>query len=245
MRAASAFSPWVESFGELMIASHIAGFSVAKYPLWELGCLLNENWLEEDLLNSLLELLYFQNAAQLGEASPLFLPTSFFNDAKHLSSQSHHEYSPNMVALRDRLFIATPPAISTVSCIDGHFSGYYINSNGHLEHGDSMGFSADPEVLPIFQWILAGLDAKFTVPHVVAKGGISRQGPGSGSCGIATYNYLELCTSSNTASWSDQASPLFRDDALSKLLAYHFTAINKGVSLFRLPSHSQFSHVYL
>ena len=35
------------------------GFYVAEFPLWQLGCLLQENWLEEDILNCMAELLYF------------------------------------------------------------------------------------------------------------------------------------------------------------------------------------------
>ncbi|KAJ8582779.1 hypothetical protein M405DRAFT_687913, partial [Rhizopogon salebrosus TDB-379] len=38
----------------------IQGFHVTDFPLWRLGCLLDENWVDEDILNGMAELLYFQ-----------------------------------------------------------------------------------------------------------------------------------------------------------------------------------------
>ncbi|KAF8219981.1 hypothetical protein L208DRAFT_1219215, partial [Tricholoma matsutake] len=73
------FSPsLVAKFCEFKIASHIAGFCVTDFPLWKLGCFLDENWLEEDLANGLLKLLYFRLATTSFQShSPfIFLPTS-------------------------------------------------------------------------------------------------------------------------------------------------------------------------
>ncbi|KAF9457958.1 hypothetical protein BDZ94DRAFT_1336366 [Collybia nuda] len=89
----------VERFGELMITAQISGFAIAHYPLWTLGCLLDENWLEEDVLNSMLELQYFRHAARSTDHSPIFLPTSFFTDAKRLFMRSPQQYSLNIIAL--------------------------------------------------------------------------------------------------------------------------------------------------
>ncbi|KIK98222.1 hypothetical protein PAXRUDRAFT_134632, partial [Paxillus rubicundulus Ve08.2h10] len=54
------------------ITHPIQGFHVMEFPLWKLGTLLDENWIEEDILNDIAELLYFDIA------------TSFFNDAHQL-----------------------------------------------------------------------------------------------------------------------------------------------------------------
>ncbi|KAG1811319.1 hypothetical protein EV424DRAFT_1327683, partial [Suillus variegatus] len=46
-------------FLSLSITQHIRGFHITEFPLWKLGCLLDENWVEEDVLNGMAELLYF------------------------------------------------------------------------------------------------------------------------------------------------------------------------------------------
>lgn len=232
MQTSPAFSAsLVERFGDLMITARISGFAIAHYPLWTLGCLLDENWLEEDVLNSMLELRYFQHAARSADHPPIFLPTSFFTDAKRLFMRSPQQYSLNIIALRDRISSAIPCALSAVTCIDSHFSGYYSDLNGRLEHGDSMGLLAAPEFLPVIQWVLAGLNTRVVIPRSVTEAKISHQGPGSGSCGIAAENFVASCVDSKPPNWSNGDSPLFRDQALLNLLVYHFTAVNKGVSL--------------
>ncbi|KIJ19113.1 hypothetical protein PAXINDRAFT_69699 [Paxillus involutus ATCC 200175] len=74
----------VVAFGKEHILCKIQGFHVTDFPLWKLGCLLDENWLEEDVLNALAELLYFRIAEKPDTAAFLFLPMSFFNDARQL-----------------------------------------------------------------------------------------------------------------------------------------------------------------
>lgn len=231
MRSNPAFSlSLVKRIEGLAITSRITGFSVSDYPLWALGCLLDENWLEEDVLNSLLELLYFQLAAESVNPPVIILPTSFFNDAKRLFAQSPRHYSPNMIALRDRLCVATPRALSAVACIGGHFSGYFSYQNGPLEHGDSMGLLAAPKLLPILIWVFAGLETAFIMPHSVHEARVSRQGLASGSCGIAALNFIMSNANSKAPNWSNETSPQFWDDALLKLLVYHFAAVdNEGV----------------
>ncbi|KAJ7159154.1 hypothetical protein C8R43DRAFT_882168, partial [Mycena crocata] len=50
---------FLERFLTLPICSSIRGFHVTAFPLWKLSCLLCEEWLHEDVLNALAELLYF------------------------------------------------------------------------------------------------------------------------------------------------------------------------------------------
>ena len=54
------FSPAFEAaFLRLRIKSPVNSFHITSFPLWQLGCLLDEVWLEEDVLNAMVELLYF------------------------------------------------------------------------------------------------------------------------------------------------------------------------------------------
>jgi hypothetical protein len=54
------FLPAFEAaFLRLRIKSPVNSFPIASFPPWQLGCLLGEVWLEEDVLNAMAELLYF------------------------------------------------------------------------------------------------------------------------------------------------------------------------------------------
>ncbi|KAJ7234080.1 hypothetical protein C8J57DRAFT_1015711, partial [Mycena rebaudengoi] len=62
----------------LPIQSRIRGLRSTDFPLWKLSCLLREEWLHEDVLNALAELMYFSHAAGSLEQNPdtLMLPTT-------------------------------------------------------------------------------------------------------------------------------------------------------------------------
>ncbi|KAJ7681852.1 hypothetical protein DFH06DRAFT_971488, partial [Mycena polygramma] len=66
----------LERFRALPIRAPITGFHITRFPLSTLSCLLGETWLEEDVVNALLELLYLKNAI-LTNTDPSFiaLPT--------------------------------------------------------------------------------------------------------------------------------------------------------------------------
>ncbi|KAJ7278784.1 hypothetical protein C8J57DRAFT_1059407 [Mycena rebaudengoi] len=57
-------SGFFSAFITLPILSAIRGLRGSTFPLWKLSCLLREEWLHEDILNALAELMYFQ--MQLG-----------------------------------------------------------------------------------------------------------------------------------------------------------------------------------
>ncbi|KAJ7436961.1 hypothetical protein B0H11DRAFT_2362533, partial [Mycena galericulata] len=67
----------LDHFLGLPIRSPIFGFCVTDFPLWKLSCLLGEEWLHDDVLNALGELLYFSQATRSpsGTPSTLILPT--------------------------------------------------------------------------------------------------------------------------------------------------------------------------
>lgn len=222
----------VQKFSTSTIRSPVAGFCITDYPLWKLGCLLDENWLEEDVLNSLLELLYFHLAAVSMNSEPtaLFLPIHFFANATYLHSQSPQKYGPNILALRSHLCATMKPTISFVTCIANHFSGYRSVSDRCLEHGDSMAFPPVPELLPIIQWAFRDLDLAHGIPTKVIDAPVCKQGPASGSCGVSAKNFVESGTDPLVPPWPCTSSSAFRTKALRDLLVYHLTAIGKGVS---------------
>ncbi|KAF8239475.1 hypothetical protein L208DRAFT_1236984 [Tricholoma matsutake] len=232
------FSPLlVAKFCEFKIASCIAGFCVTDFPLWKLGCFLDENWLGEDLVNGLLELLYFRLATTSFQShSPfIFLPTSFSNNAKHLYNQSPRLYSPNLIALQNRICVATPCAIFAIACIDDHYSAYCSEKNKMcIEHRDSLEFPPVTEVLPILQWVLSGLNIDYYVPGKVIKGELSKQGQTSGCCEIAAENFIASHADPSIPAWSNALSSVFRNLALRNMLVYHCAALGKGVHVFHL-----------
>ncbi|KAJ6473892.1 hypothetical protein C8R45DRAFT_1103560 [Mycena sanguinolenta] len=70
----------VDELRKIKISEPLAGFHVTQIPLYLLGCLLQEQWANEDVLNARAELTYFHRAVveDLGiDPSFIFLPTSF------------------------------------------------------------------------------------------------------------------------------------------------------------------------
>ncbi|PBK75362.1 hypothetical protein ARMSODRAFT_877262 [Armillaria solidipes] len=65
---------------QLPINQPICGFYYTDFPLWKLGYLLDENWVEEDVINAAAELCYFCMFAQLPTGAIVnhfFLPKFF------------------------------------------------------------------------------------------------------------------------------------------------------------------------
>ncbi|KAJ7919614.1 hypothetical protein B0H13DRAFT_1544222, partial [Mycena leptocephala] len=67
----------LDRFLNLPIRLPIYGFCATDFPLWKLSCLLGEEWLHEDILNALAELLYLTQAAVSPSDTPptLIFPT--------------------------------------------------------------------------------------------------------------------------------------------------------------------------
>ncbi|KAJ7205782.1 hypothetical protein GGX14DRAFT_397480 [Mycena pura] len=216
----------LDRFLDLPICRPIFGFCVTDFPLWKLSCLLREEWLHEDVLNALAELLYFSQAANSTSDAPstLILPTHFLNDAKYLFDQSPPFFSPNLIALRRRLEVTSVDKISVFNCHSSHYSAYTASGSSQLGYGDSMQRTPDSNVLSIFQWLLS--ESSFTTPTAVEPSHVPPQGPGSGSCGIAALNFVEtdLNTGVQVGRWTTSTSPFFRNRAIRDLILYHLTA---------------------
>lgn len=220
------------------IVAPIAGFLVSEFPLWKLGCLLDEDWLEEDIVNSLCELMYFRIAATSSDIYPscLFLPTYFFSDARRLYNHSSHSFSPNILALRQRLLNTRVSEIAFIICERNHYSGggyspTNILDSSYLNHGDSLAVQAPGDMLDIFQWFIEDISISvFPLPISVQEVATPLQGLRSGSCGIAALNFIERQADPTVPLWSNSQSSIFRHTSLRNLVLYHCLALNKGVS---------------
>ncbi|KAF8802931.1 hypothetical protein BYT27DRAFT_7110992 [Phlegmacium glaucopus] len=81
----------LSQFLQQKIMAPISGFRITMFPLAELGCLLHNEWLEEDLANALLELLYFHLVAKssTGTCPFLILPALFLTQHGCYFSKIH------------------------------------------------------------------------------------------------------------------------------------------------------------
>src|SRR6266436_2676306 len=139
------------------ITSPIAGFHVTEFPLWKLGCLLDEDWLEEDVLNAMAELLYFRIAAEADDVDFVYLPTLAFNDARRLYASDKPVYGPNLTAFHHLLSEEPIETVAFNVWHNDHYHAFRYNStDGSLIHGDSQHGSAPGDVLPIINWLLRG-----------------------------------------------------------------------------------------
>lgn len=224
-----------EVFDNEPFKSPVAGFHVTDFPLWKLGCFLDEEWLEEDILNAMSELLYFRHSA-VQDANFIYLPTSTFNDARQLFQSSNPTYSTDLINLRRRLAQAPIQKIAFSVWHNNHYHGFlYDTSNTSLAlvHGDSQHGQPPSDVLPILQWILRGLS--YRLPVSIETGAIDLQGfiVGRGSCAIAAYNFVEYRVDKQAPQWFATSSSLFRDKILSDLVIYHCIAVEAKVCLFK------------
>ncbi|KAJ7667377.1 hypothetical protein B0H17DRAFT_1142782 [Mycena rosella] len=195
----------------------LAGFLVTQTPIYSLGCLLDERWAMEDVLNARAELIYFRRAADnLGEEpSFAFLPTAFINDCRKLVAQPHRVYSPQLVRLRGHIRSGTVKMLGFLSWTSSHYAAVYKFAMADLENGDSLHLPAARDILPILRWAFAGL-GDFAPPAeqaYIRPGLIARQSAlaGSGSCGIAAMNFVETRVGLSTPRWLAAKSTEFRD----------------------------------
>ncbi|KAJ7750636.1 hypothetical protein B0H16DRAFT_1419803, partial [Mycena metata] len=216
----------LDHFKTLRIRAPVTGFQVTQFPLWKLACLLGETWLEEDVVNALLELLYLENAtATNNDPTFIALPTSFAQDMRYLFEAGSDAYSSNLSLLHRRLRAVPMANISFVTCENDHFSGYrYFPKFSSLRLGDSMGRPSSGDILPAFNWFIDGISGGgYPAPEGVGEGHMPLQGLQSGSCGIASVNFVTRGELSDPPIWDDVSSPLFRNKALQDIIVYHLT----------------------
>jgi len=222
------------------ILSSIQGFFVTKFPMWELGYLLDESWLHEDALNALMELVYLRHYAlaalqlhsTIQQPNSLILPSSFLSDARRVYSAQSPQFMTEMLNLRERFRHAEILNVTIPSISGNHFVGYiYHPGMSTIQHADSLGRAPEPDVLPILQWVFAGVHE---IPIIQIESiNVSQQGGrngGDGSCGFATLNSLERSIDPSISSWNGPMSTIFRNSALEDLILYNYIARAFNVS---------------
>lgn len=218
-----------ERFMQCRFLEPIPGFLYAiDRPLYKLGTLIDEVWVDEDVLNVLLELEYFErhaDAVQTGNRSlelppcHLLLPTDFLGDVTAFQHYAEYQACRRLRARLD----STP--IFSVNCaqFDGnHFTALTYNvGSGKFEYGDSLHQSFNPELVPRVR--LAISTQQVPLPTAVTYGQINRQGElhgGAGSCAIAALNFMQRSVKYGTEMWSGPQAARFRDVALIRLIRY-------------------------
>lgn len=218
-------SPFLlRDFEQYRIMDPISGFYITEFPLWKLGCLLGENWLEEDVQNVLAEMLYFRNSATHDDHSFVYLPTLFFNDARRLFHAQPRVYNNNIRNLRLRLSCTPATQIASQICVSDHYSSTFYHNIGSIEYGDSLQRSPPNDFLSIFCWVFGDLD--YSLPHEIIEGEIALQCDGGfGSCGVAAHNFVECRANDGVLAWDPDSSDRIRNGMLRDLLIYHRGAL--------------------
>jgi len=183
---------FINCFQGEYITFPIAGFHVTEFLLWKLGCLLDEDWLEEDVLNAMAELLYFRIAAEADDVDFVYLPTLAFNDARWLYASDKPVYGPNLTAFRHLLSEEPIETITFNVWHNNHYHAFHYNStDGSLIHGYSQHGSAP------------GDEGKIQLQGI---------GGGFGSCAVAVHNFIECRAEGATVGsyllqWLSRQSP--------------------------------------
>jgi hypothetical protein len=224
----------IEDFNGNKFAESLAGFFGADAPLYSLGCLLDERWAVEDVLNARAELTYFHRAVtkEFGEdPSFMFLPTFFINDCRKLIKEPNRAYSQNIIWNRERIRSGKVNVLGFTGWTREHYSALIKLRIVDLEHGDSLHLPAPPDLLLLLRWAFAGLPGFEPPPSQthITPGLIDRQTTlgGPGSCGIASTNFIEFRVGLGTPRWMADQSAQFRDLYLQDLILYHLIARRK------------------
>ena len=215
------------------ILSTIQGLLTNDVLLWRLAILLDERWMDEDVFNTLVELLYFMHQAKISllphdPTMPvcLFLPTSFLADVRRHYRGQQWQYTTEILDLRQRLLLTTVQSISITSVFDDHYTAYvYRIGSTVVDHGDSLHQPPADDILDIISWVITGLG--HPPIDTISTGIISQQGGfngGEGSCGIAALNFIECYADTKLHQWEGSNSHLFWDMALQNLIHYHDSA---------------------
>ncbi|KAJ3911610.1 hypothetical protein F5877DRAFT_85747, partial [Lentinula edodes] len=194
----------------------IRGFT-ATCSLWNLVCLLDEEWLYDDILNCLSELLYFRLAASTKSESSevpsfMFLSTRFLEDTR-----SVFRYA-------------------------GHYAAYFCDGAAVFQHGDSLHHPPASDICDVLNWVLADIFP----PKTVCTGSIALQpgsGQGSGSCGIAAFNFIECRVNKCASEWTPVVSSAFHQKMLIDIITYHFIATDAPGVATCVPSDTPSSSV--
>ncbi|KAF7293814.1 hypothetical protein HMN09_01177200 [Mycena chlorophos] len=217
----------------------IAGFHVSRSAVWDLSCIVDEDWLTDDVVNLRLEQMYYMCAAETPGEDPaaLLLPVQFFVDARTQHTAGDSQYPAEITALRRRLASGSVESLGFISWTDSHYSATCKSLEESFNFGDSLHRDPPSDMLPILRWVFAGLEYFAPRPGQtrIATGTIDRQSSkhGHGSCGPAALNYIEMSLGlQGSKRWKANKATAFRNSLLQHLLVYHLVAKKKTSKYF-------------
>lgn len=218
----------VTRLADIPIKQSISGFYSTDFPLWRLGCLLGETWVDEDVLNGMSELLYFRVATMTGDTTFKYLPTSTFNDARRLYQSVPRQYNQNLIDFRLALDLIPVENIAFNLWHNDHYHAFFYNyTSNTLKHGDGQHSPPPPDILDIFKWIIN--DLPYIPPTHVDEDPVGLQSDVAyGSCAIVSHNFVEYRIRPDCPQWSAETSSAFRDQALMELLVYDYCSVLGG-----------------
>ncbi|KAF7293813.1 hypothetical protein HMN09_01177100 [Mycena chlorophos] len=217
----------------------IAGFHVSRSAVWDLSCIVDEDWLTDDVVNLRLEQMYYMCAAETPGEDPaaLLLPVQFFVDARTQHTADDSQYPAEITALRRRLASGSVESLGFISWTDSHYSATCKSLEESFNFGDSLHRDPPSDMLPILRWVFAGLEYFAPRPGQtrIIAGTIDRQSSkhGHGSCGPAALNYIEMSLGlQGSKRWKANKATAFRNSLLQHLLVYHLVAKKKTSKYF-------------
>ncbi|KAK7434283.1 hypothetical protein VKT23_020284 [Stygiomarasmius scandens] len=201
----------VSNFLNMKITQPICGF-------------YGEEWLADDVLNALLELLCLRKSAIETSVtrSSLFLPIHFLQTVQRAFES--RQYTPEILSLQEHVWVLKSFTLYFLHCASGHYTAYIFQStNSTLWFRDSLAHHFDLAIKKLLDWILADITSLL----FVEAGLIAQQPPdgvGSGSCGVAAFNFIERQCIPDVISWSPSNSDQVRCSMLQDLIRYHLIA---------------------
>lgn len=200
----------------------INGFMISKFPIWKLGSLLGENYIEEDVMNCLSELLYFSHAASNlhGESRFFFLPTFFAGNASLHDGLIQGAHLDN---LRQCLsaFPSQLDGIGFLTCFNDHYVAFFYNG-ASLLYADTLGGLPPLLVTSAVRQLLDGLELAQISRAMPIE--VTSQNLGSGSCGVAAFRWIQYQLDPGSELWTNETSSEHRDQLLLDLLRYDMIA---------------------
>jgi hypothetical protein len=220
----------LEVLRQQRILSFVPGLFGAHIRLAELGCLLDQNWLKEDVLNAMFEILHMRLATEgTGEAQFLTLPTHFYRDVAQVlgtsTSTVHHQFTPELYALNMRLVAWGWSSVTYIVHENDHYSlCHYVRGSGTIRHFDTLGRPPPCHATLALSWILQDVPDEVSTLQIQSIP-VPHQGyTGRGSCGVGAFAHAIRASSPDTPVFTGVTSHLWRDTILRDLLLYALSA---------------------
>lgn len=211
------------------ILSSAQGFHL-HFLLSRVQCLLGENQLWDEFISAGCEMSYYRAAAANNSTiSPvLVFPTTVYQSLLYQFESG--TLSSNTIRIRQRLSAAANQGFDLIVGDGTHYTHFrYIKTSGRLIMSDSSGLPPLSNILSLVRWLLSGTGLPApTMIDIIENG--PRQGPLSGSCGIACLSLVEQRLYPEAPVWNgDGESSALRRRLLEDIFSWHFNSLDMKV----------------